>query len=142
VVEVLIPLDADDTLCPAGRIRQPVFCSTAAPELPDGKSWDDPSRGGRRSHIANGGQITPPGFAASVRVGRCLGRQLDLERQFRAARRRQSFHGALTLKPAVLGAADASRQRRISRAAKASPLRKRPQPGGGVTAPPGHTPRR
>jgi phytoene dehydrogenase-like protein len=41
VVEVLIPSTLDDTLCPAGKHVASLFCQHVAPELPDGRSWDD-----------------------------------------------------------------------------------------------------
>src|SRR6195952_5029193 len=41
VVEVLIPSTLDDTLCPPGQHVASLFCQHVAPQLPDGKSWDD-----------------------------------------------------------------------------------------------------
>src|ERR1035437_928720 len=41
VVEVLIPATLDDTLCPPGEHVASLFCQHVAPQLPDGKSWDD-----------------------------------------------------------------------------------------------------
>src|SRR5437016_6374497 len=41
VVEVLIPSTPDDSLAPAGQTVASLFCQHVAPELPEGKSWDD-----------------------------------------------------------------------------------------------------
>src|SRR6476661_2839312 len=41
VVEVLIPSTLDDSLAPEGQHVASLFCQHVAPELPDGKSWDD-----------------------------------------------------------------------------------------------------
>ncbi len=104
VVEVLIPSTLDDTLAPAGRHVASLFCQHVAPELPDGKSWDD-----HRDEVADLMIATvdayAPGFAQSV-IGRQVLSPLDLERQF-GLLGGDIFHGALTPEPVVLGAADA-----------------------------------
>ncbi len=41
VVEVLIPSTLDDSLCPPGQHVASLFCQHVAPQLPDGRSWDD-----------------------------------------------------------------------------------------------------
>jgi len=41
VVEVLIPSTLDESLAPPGRHVASLFCQHVAPELPDGRSWDD-----------------------------------------------------------------------------------------------------
>ncbi len=67
---MLIPSTLDDTLAPAGKHVASLFCQHVAPELPDGKSWDD-----HREEVADLMIATvdkyAPGFAASV-----LGRQI------------------------------------------------------------------
>ena len=92
----------------AGAHRAPhvasLFCQHVAPELPDGKSWDDHRDEVADLMIATVDQYAP-GFAASV-IGRQILSPLDLERQF-GLLGGDIFHGALTLEPAVLGAADA-----------------------------------
>ena len=122
VVEVLIPSTLDDTLCPPGQHVASLFCQHVAPQLPDGKSWDD-----HREEVADLMIATvdsyAPGFAASV-IGRQILSPLDLERQF-GLLGGDIFHGALTLEPVVLGAADA-RPCRLSRTAQRPlPLRQR-----------------
>ena len=94
VVEVLIPSTLDDTLCPPGQHVASLFCQHVAPELPDGRSWDD-----HREEVADLMIATvdsyAPGFAASV-IGRQVLSPLDLERQF-GLLGGDIFHGALTL---------------------------------------------
>ncbi len=94
VVEVLIPSTLDDTLAPAGQHVASLFCQHVAPQLPDGKSWDD-----HRDEVADLMIATvdtyAPGFAASV-IGRQVLSPLDLERQF-GLLGGDIFHGALTL---------------------------------------------
>ena len=80
VVEVLIPSTLDDSLCPPGQHVASLFCQHVAPQLPDGRSWDD-----HRDEVADLMIATvdnyAPGFAASV-IGRQMLSPLDLERQF------------------------------------------------------------
>src|SRR5438874_10695307 len=80
VIELLIPSTIDDTLCPPGRHVASLFCQHVAPQLSDGRSWDD-----HREEVADLMVATvdkhAPGFAASV-MGRQILSPLDLERQF------------------------------------------------------------
>src|SRR3954451_19808320 len=80
VVEMLIPSTLDDTLAPEGKHVASLFCQHVAPELPDGKSWDD-----HRDEVADVMIATvdrfAPGFTASV-LGRQIKIPLDLERDF------------------------------------------------------------
>jgi len=41
VVELLVPSTLDDTLAPPGQHVGSLFCQHFAPELPDGRGWDD-----------------------------------------------------------------------------------------------------
>ena len=41
IVEMLIPSTLDDSLAPPGRHVASLFCQHVAPELPDGRSWDE-----------------------------------------------------------------------------------------------------
>ncbi len=41
IVEMLIPSTVDDSLAPAGQHVASLFCQQFAPELPDGRDWDD-----------------------------------------------------------------------------------------------------
>ena len=135
VVEVLIPSTLDDTLCPAGQHVASLFCQHVAPELPDGKSWDD-----HREEVADLMIATvdsyAPGFAASVR-GRQILSPLDLERQF-GLLGGDIFHGALTLNQLF------SARPMLGHADYRGPLKglyhcgSGAHPGGGVTGAPGH----
>ncbi|MBV9462523.1 MAG: NAD(P)/FAD-dependent oxidoreductase [Bradyrhizobium sp.] len=135
VVELLIPSTLDDSLAPAGAHVASLFCQHVAPELPDGKSWDD-----RRDEVADLMLATvdkyAPGFAASV-VGRQVLSPLDLEREF-ALLGGDIFHGALSLNQLF------SARPMLGHADYRGPLRglyhcgSGSHPGGGVTGAPGH----
>ena len=132
---MLIPSTLDDTLAPKGAHVASLFCQHVAPQLPDGRSWDD-----HREEVADLMIATvdkyAPGFAASV-VGRQIMSPLDLERTF-GLTGGDIFHGALTLdqlfsaRPA-LGHAD-YRMPVPSLYLCGSGA----HPGGGVTGAPGH----
>ena len=135
VVELLIPSTLDDSLCPPGQHVASLFCQHVAPQLPDGKSWDD-----HRDEVANLMIATvdqyAPGFAASV-LGRQVLSPLDLERQF-GLLGGDIFHGALTLNQLF------SARPMLGHADYRGPLRglyhcgAGAHPGGGVTGAPGH----
>ncbi|WP_298371883.1 NAD(P)/FAD-dependent oxidoreductase [uncultured Bradyrhizobium sp.] len=135
VVEVLIPSTLDDSLSPPGQHVASLFCQHVAPQLPDGKSWDD-----HREEVADLMIATvdnyAPGFAGSV-VGRHILSPLDLERQF-GLLGGDIFHGALTLNQLF------SARPMLGHADYRGPLRglyhcgSGAHPGGGVTGAPGH----
>ncbi|MHC2468785.1 phytoene dehydrogenase-like protein [Bradyrhizobium embrapense] len=135
VVEVLIPSTLDDGLSPPGQHVASLFCQHVAPQLPDGKSWDD-----HREEVADLMIATvdryAPGFAGSV-VGRQILSPLDLERQF-GLLGGDIFHGALTLNQLF------SARPMLGHADYRGPLRglyhcgSGAHPGGGVTGAPGH----
>ncbi|WP_164937908.1 phytoene desaturase family protein [Bradyrhizobium guangxiense] len=135
VVEMLIPSTLDDTLAPAGKHVASLFCQHVAPELPDGRSWDD-----HREEVADLMIATvdkyAPGFAASV-LGRQVLSPLDLERQF-GLLGGDIFHGALTLNQLF------SARPMLGHADYRGPLKglyhcgSGAHPGGGVTGAPGH----
>ncbi|MBV9559400.1 MAG: NAD(P)/FAD-dependent oxidoreductase, partial [Bradyrhizobium sp.] len=135
VVEVLIPSTLDDTLAPPGQHVASLFCQHVAPQLPDGKSWDD-----HREEVADLMVKTvdnyAPGFAARV-IGRQVLSPLDLERQF-GLLGGDIFHGALTLNQLF------SARPMLGHADYRSPLKglyhcgSGSHPGGGVTGAPGH----
>jgi phytoene dehydrogenase-like protein len=135
VVEVLIPSTLDDTLAPAGQHVASLFCQHVAPQLPDGKSWDD-----HRDEVADLMIATvdryAPGFAANV-VGRQVLSPLDLEREF-GLLGGDIFHGALTLNQLF------SARPMLGHADYRGPVRglyhcgSGAHPGGGVTGAPGH----
>jgi phytoene dehydrogenase-like protein len=80
IVELVIPSTLDDTLAAKGAHVASLFCQQVAPELPDGRSWND-----HRDEVADLMIATvdryAPGFKASV-IGRQALTPLDLEQQF------------------------------------------------------------
>ena len=135
VVEVLIPSTLDDSLAPQGQHVASLFCQHVAPELPDGKSWDDHREEVADLMIATVDKFAP-GFATSV-IGRQLLSPLDLERQF-GLLGGDIFHGALTLNQLF------SARPMLGHADYRGPLQglyhcgSGAHPGGGVTGAPGH----
>jgi len=135
VVEVLIPSTLDGSLAPEGAHVASLFCQHVAPELPDGKSWDDHREEVADLMIATVDRFAP-GFANSV-VGRQILSPLDLERQF-GLLGGDIFHGALSLNQLF------SARPMLGHADYRGPLRglyhcgSGAHPGGGVTGAPGH----
>jgi phytoene dehydrogenase-like protein len=135
VVEILIPSTLDDSLSPPGKHVASLFCQHVAPQLPDGKSWDD-----HREEVADLMIATvdnyAPGFAANV-IGRQILSPLDLERQF-GLLGGDIFHGALTLNQLF------SARPMLGHADYRGPLKglyhcgSGAHPGGGVTGAPGY----
>src|SRR5947209_12228505 len=135
IIEMLIPSTLDDTLAPPGAHVASLFCQHVAPELPDGRSWDE-EREAVADLMIDTVERYAPGFKASV-IGRAALTPLDLEEVF-GLTGGDIFHGALTLdqlfwaRPA-LGYADYR-----------GPLEgiyhcgAGAHPGGGVTGAPGH----
>jgi len=135
VIEMVIPSTLDDSLAPRGAHVASLFCQHVAPQLPEGKSWNDHREAVADLMIATVDRYAP-GFKASV-VGRQALSPLDLEQMF-GLTGGDIFHGALTLdqlfwaRPA-LGYADYR-----------GPLPglyhcgSGAHPGGGVTGAPGH----
>ncbi len=135
IVEMLIPSTLDDSLAPAGRHVASLFCQHAAPELPDGRSWDD-----HREEVADlmieTVDARAPGFKSSV-LARTALTPLDLERTFGLIGG-DIFHGKLELdqlfsaRP-VLGHGDYRAPIKGLYLCGAGT-----HPGGGVTGAPGH----
>ena len=135
VIEILIPSTLDETLSPPGRHVASLFCQHVAPQLSDGRSWDD-----HRGEVADLMIATvdkyAPGFAPSV-MGRQVLSPLDLERQF-GLLGGDIFHGALTLNQLF------SARPMLGHADYRGPLKglyhcgSGAHPGGGVTGAPGH----
>ena len=94
IIEMLIPSTLDDSLAPPHAHVASLFCQHVAPQLPDGKSWDD-SRDAVADLMIATVERYAPGFAASV-VGRQALSPLDLEREF-GLLGGDIFHGAMTL---------------------------------------------
>ena len=80
IVEMLIPSTIDDSLAPEGRHVASLFCQQFAPELPEGRNWDD-EREAAADCIIETVEAHAPGFAASV-IARQIHSPLDLERKF------------------------------------------------------------
>ncbi|PEQ14001.1 FAD-dependent oxidoreductase [Novosphingobium sp. PC22D] len=80
VVEMLIPTVVDDSLAPAGAHVASLFCQQFAPELPEGRSWDD-ARDAAADLIVATVDRWAPGFGPSV-IARQIHSPLDLERKF------------------------------------------------------------
>ena len=135
IVEMVIPSTLDDSLAPQGAHVASLFCQHVAPELPDGRSWEE-----AREEVADLMIATvdayAPGFAKSV-VGRQALSPLDLERIFGLVGG-DIFHGQLTLNQLF------SARPMLGYAAYRGPLRglyhcgSGAHPGGGVTGAPGH----
>jgi len=135
VVELLIPSTLDPSLAPPGQHVASLFCQHVAPQLPEGRSWDD-----HRDEVADLMIATverhAPGFAASV-LGRQVLSPLDLEREFGLIGG-DIFHGALSLNQLfsarpMLGQADYRGALPGLYLCGAGT-----HPGGGVTGAPGH----
>ncbi|HMA49169.1 MAG TPA: NAD(P)/FAD-dependent oxidoreductase [Magnetospirillaceae bacterium] len=135
IVEVLIPSTLDDSLAPPGQHVASLFCQHVAPELPDGKSWDD-----HRDMVADLMIETvnryAPNFKASV-LGRQINSPLDLERTFGLVGG-DIFHGQLDLNQLY------SARPMLGHADYRTPIAglymcgSGTHPGGGVTGAPGH----
>ncbi len=135
IVEMKLPSTVDDSLAPAGAHVASLFCQQFAPELPDGKSWDD-VREAVADHIIETVNDHAPNFKASV-IARQIHSPLDLERKFGLIGG-DIFHGRMSLdqlwsaRP-VLGHGDYR-----------APITglymcgSGTHPGGGVTGAPGH----
>ncbi len=135
IVELLIPSILDDSLAPPGHHVASLFCQHVAPQLSDGRSWDD-----HRQEVADLMIATvdrqAPGFAASV-LGRQIKSPLDLERDFGLVGG-DIFHGALSLNQLF------SARPMLGQASYRGALPglylcgAGTHPGGGVTGAPGH----
>jgi phytoene dehydrogenase-like protein len=94
VIEMLIPSTLDDTLAPPGKYVASLFVQHVAPQLPDGRSWDDAKEKFADLVIDTVGRHAP-NFRASV-VARQVLSPMDLERRFGLVDG-DIFHGQLTL---------------------------------------------
>ena len=94
IIEMLIPSTLDDSLAPEGQHVASLFCQHVAPQLSDGRPWDD-----HRDEVADLMIETvdrfAPGFKASV-IGRQALTPMDLERRFGLVGG-DIFHGKLSL---------------------------------------------
>lgn len=135
IVEMLIPSTVDDSLAPPGAHVASLFCQQFAPELPDGRDWDD-AEDRAADTIVDTVEAHAPGFRASI-----LGRQVlspkGLERTFGLAGG-DIMHGAMTLDQLW------SARPVLGHGSYRGPLTglymcgAGTHPGGGVTGAPGH----
>lgn len=80
IVEMLIPSTVDDSLAPPGRHVASLFCQQFAPELPDGRNWDE-EREAAADLVIDTINAHAPNFKDSI-LGRMILSPLDLERKF------------------------------------------------------------
>jgi phytoene dehydrogenase-like protein len=135
VIEMKLPSTVDDSLAPKGAHVASLFCQQFAPELPDGRSWDD-ERERAADHIIDTVTQHAPNFKSAV-IARQIHSPLDLERKFGLIGG-DIFHGRMSLdqlwaaRP-ILGYGDYR-----------GPIKglymcgSGTHPGGGVTGAPGH----
>src|SRR3546814_8532584 len=65
MVEMRIPSTVDDSLAPPGQHVASLFCQQFAPELPDGRDWDDEEEAADDT-IIDTVERHAPGFRASI----------------------------------------------------------------------------
>lgn len=94
VIELLIPSVVDGSLAPAGCHVASLFCQHFAPELPDGRAWDD-AREAAAAHAIDAVTRVAPNFRDAVLACETL-TPVDLERRF-GLTAGDIFHGALGL---------------------------------------------
>jgi len=135
IVEMLIPSIVDDSLAPPRQHVASLFCQQFAPELPDGRSWDD-EREQAADLIIDTVDRHAPNFKRSV-IARQIHSPLDLERKFGLIGG-DIMHGHMSLDQ--LWAARPV----LGNGAYRGPIRglymcgAGTHPGGGVTGAPGH----
>jgi len=135
IVEMKLPTTVDDSLAPEGMHIASLFCQQFAPQLPDGRSWDD-AREEVADLIIDTVNDHAPNFKASV-IARQIHSPLDLERKFGLIGG-DIFHGTMGLdqlwaaRP-VLGHGDYR-----APVAGLYMCGSGTHPGGGVTGAPGH----
>lgn len=135
IVEMLIPSTVDDSLAPPGCHVASLFCQQFAPQLPEGRDWDD-EEDRAADTIIDTVEAYAPGFRASI-----LGRQIlspkGLERTFGLVGG-DIMHGNLTLNQMW------SARPILGHGAYRGPIKglymcgAGTHPGGGVTGAPGH----
>jgi phytoene dehydrogenase-like protein len=137
VVEMLIPSTLDATLAPIGQHVASLFVQHVAPQLPEGRSWEDEREKAVFADLVID-TVTrhAPNFKASV-IARQVLSPLDLERRFGMVDG-DIFHGALSLDQLY------SARPQLGYANYRMPLAglylcgSGAHPGGGVTGAPGH----
>jgi phytoene dehydrogenase-like protein len=135
VIEMVLPSTLDSSLAPPGAHVASLFCQHFAPELPNGRSWDDAQEDVADLIIETVDRYAP-GFSASVIARQSLS-PLGLERIFGLVGG-DIFHGALSLNQLF------SARPMLGYADYRGPIRalyhcgSGAHPGGGVTGAPGH----
>lgn len=135
IVEMKLPTSIDDSLAPPGMHIASLFCQQFAPELPDGRSWDD-EREKAADLIIDTVTRHAPNFKGAV-IARQIHSPLDLERKFGLIDG-DIMHGHMSLDQLW-----ASRPV-LGHGAYRSPIKglymcgAGTHPGGGVTGAPGH----
>ena len=94
IVEMLIPSLIDDSLAPPGHHVASLFCQHFAPQLPQGRDWDQ-EKAAAVERVFDVVQSHAPNFRASIIGYRAL-TPLDLEREFGLIGG-DIFHGRLSL---------------------------------------------
>jgi phytoene dehydrogenase-like protein len=134
-IEMHMPSVYDETLAPKGAHVANLFCQYFAPQLPDGKSWDD-AREAAADAIIDTITAYAPNFRSAI-VGRMALSPLDLERKL-ALVGGDIFHGQLGIDQLF------SARPMLGHADYRSPIKglfmcgSSTHPGGGVTGWPGH----
>lgn len=135
IVEMLIPSTVDDSLAPPGCHVASLFCQQFAPELPDGRDWDQEEEVAADA-VIDTVEAYAPGFRASI-LGRAILSPKGLERTFGLAGG-DIMHGAMSLDQ--LWAARPV----LGHGSYRGPVKSLymcgagTHPGGGVTGAPGH----
>ena len=135
IVELLLPSVLDDSLAPPGHHVGVLFCQHFAPQLPDGRSWDEVKEQVADHIIATVTEYAP-NFRQAV-LGRMALSPLDLERTFGLVGG-DIMHGRMSLdqlwaaRP-ILGAGNYRTPIQGLYMCGAGT-----HPGGGVTGAPGH----
>jgi len=135
VIEMLIPSTVDDSLAPPGHHVASLFCQQFAPDLSDGRDWDD-EEDAAADAIIDTMDAYAPGFRSSI-----LGRQVlspkGLYRKFGLVGG-DIFHGHMSLdqlwsaRPILAHGAYRGPVKGLYMCGAGS------HPGGGVTGAPGH----
>ena len=94
VIEMLIPSTVDDSLAPPGQHVASLFCQHFAPQLPNGRAWEQ-ERGQAQDLIIDTVTRYAPNFRRSI-IGVLALSPLDLEQRF-GLPAGDIFHGALGL---------------------------------------------
>ena len=135
IVEMLIPSIVDDSLAPPGQHVASLFCQQFAPQLPDGRDWDD-EEGAAGDLIIDTVEAHVPGFRASI-LGSMILSPKGLERTFGLVGG-DIMHGNMSIDQLW------SARPVLGHGAYRGPLKglymcgAGSHPGGGVTGAPGH----